>query len=266
MKSYKKRCDMHFRHVIPPRVVEMSDINYEFPDYLFHTYHHSSCSELFHRSLKEQLGIEAVASFAYGNIKKYPQIILKLWVKDSEVTDTILKNTPYKSVVSTGEPLYCSIVECFINALHEDNNPSEKKVSELWEKQKASAACGESQIYVGIDVFSYLRCYIDALMGRTADAVGQAFKKNFASYERLECYSLSLNGGPIAHNHLYLFLSPQEKENAIVSGDAEKMRMMAYEIISVYDIFDLLPFERYNPQIESRRALTSEQIYHISRG
>ena len=80
-----------------PCIMAMSNIDFGLPDQLFRSYKHSPCAEKFHRNLKEKAGIEAVATFAYGNLKLYPQIQLYVWVKDSAVTEQILQNTPYQS-------------------------------------------------------------------------------------------------------------------------------------------------------------------------
>lgn len=73
-----------------PRIVEMSDIDFGSPDQLFRLYKHSPCAEIFHRNLKEKAKIEAVATFAYGDLKLHPQMQLYVWVQDSAVARKFL--------------------------------------------------------------------------------------------------------------------------------------------------------------------------------
>lgn len=247
-----------------PRVMEMSNINFGLPDALFRSYQHSPCAEKFHRYLNEKTGIETVATFAYGSLDDFPQMQLYIWVKDSDVTEQILHNTPYQSC-RREHPLFCSIMDCLLCALRDDNNRVLSDVSSLWNMQQIADASGENKIYVTITILSYLRCYTDELLGATKEAVSLAFAEHFPSYERLMCGSYSLEGGPLAHNHLYLFLTPEDQEKAKLSGDIEKMREMAYNIIKEKDIYGYLPFEMYAPEITNRRVLTSEQIFVIAR-
>ncbi len=253
------------RQTRAPHIVEMSDIDPESPDRLFHTYSHSRCAEIFHRRLKEVTGIDAIASFVYGNAESVSQIILKIWVKDSPASETLLNNSPYRNYCDSSAPLFRSIINCLLFALSEDNNPAMSVVCALWDKQQACDAGGEKRIFFGIDVFSYLRCYLDELMGRTKADITRAFGERFPDYLDLECCSFSLKAGPTAHDHLYLFLTPDDMDRAMTSGDAEEMRKTAYDIISGYDVFGLLSYGNYVPQIESRRALTSEQLFFIAR-
>jgi len=267
-----KKENIFTKNSIPksPCVIEMSDIDFGQPGELFRTYKHSPCAEIFHRNLKEKAGIEAVATFAYGNLKLFPQIQLYVWVKDSEAAEQILKNTPYQSCRSD-HPLFRTVMECLFDALQEEGNQAFADISELWEKQQLNDANGENQIYVSITLLSYIRCYTDDLLGAAADAVSQAFAEHFPSYENLECFAFSLEnfsaeGGRLSHNHLYLFMTPQDQERAEDSGDVEKMRKLAYDIVSEKDIYGYITYEDYMPQVTNRRMLTGEQIFHIARG
>lgn len=101
------------------------------------------------------------------------------------------------------------------------------------------------------------------MLGTTKEQISQAFAAQFPSYDKLMCGSFSLESGPLAHNHLYLFMTPQDQERAKASGDIEKL---AYDIVKAKDIFGYIPYEKYDPQIKSRRELTTEQIFFVDRG
>ena len=247
------------------QLFEMSNIDLDSHNRLFQSFQHSHCAALFHSRLKETTEIDAVATYAYGNLALASQMVLKIWVKDSLITEAILKNMPYQSFFDSTEPLFQSIIESLLFALKEDNNQMFSNVSALWEKQKESDGLGEKRIYVGIELYSYLRCYIDELLSKTKTPVTHAIKDLFPDYEQFECYAFSLKSGPIAHNHLFLFLTPQDKDKAIKSGDFEKMRKTAYSIITKNDVFGYISYEDYNPQIESKRFLSSKQIFFINR-
>ena len=247
-----------------PCVVEMSDINFGMPGQLFCSYKHSPCAEIFHQNLKEKAEIEAVATFVYGDLNLYPQMQLFLWVQDSDVTEQILKNTPYQSC-NRNHPLFKTIIECLIDALGKDNNQVLASVSDLWNMQQMNDARGEDKIYFSVTILSYLRCYADELFGTTKNEVSEAFAEHFPSYEKLTCGSFSLESGPLTHNHLYLFFTPEDQERAEVSGDIERMRQLAYDIIKAKDVNGYISYETYTPQITNRRKLTSEQLFFIAR-
>lgn len=247
-----------------PRVVEMSNINFGMPGQLFCSYKHSPCAEKFHRKLKEKAGIEAVASFAYGDLKLYPQMQLYVWVQDSEATEQILQNTPYQSC-SRNHPLFQTIIECLIDALVEDKNRMLASVFDLWNLQQINDANGEDKIYVSVTLLSYLRCYTDDVLGATKNEVSEIISEHFPYYEKLTCGSFSLESGPLAHNHLYLFFTPEDQKRAEVSGDIEKMKQLAYDIIRTKDVHGYIAYEAYAPQIVNRRQLTSEQLFLIAR-
>ncbi len=247
-----------------PCITEMSSIDFGLPGQLFRSYQHSPCAEIFHRNLKEKAGIEAVATFAYGNLKLYPQIQLYVWVQDSAATEQILQNTPYQSC-SRNHPLFRSIIECLIDALGEDDNQAFADVSDLWKTQQASDANGKDKIYISVTLRSYLRCYADDVFGATKNEVSEALAEHFPSYEKLTCGSFSLESGPLAHNHLYLFFTPNDQKRAEASGDVEKMKKLAYNIIKMKDVLGYISYEAYTPQIANRRQLTSEQLFFIAR-
>ena len=247
-----------------PCLMEMSDINFGSPDQMFQSYHHSSCAERFHQYLTERTEIEAVATFAYGNLDVFPQMQLYLWVKDSAVTEQILQNTPHKSC-RRDHPLFHTTMACLLDALQEDKNKAFSDVSNLWKRQQASDASGEGSIYVGMTILSHLRCYIDDLFGASRDEISQALAKNFPTYEGLICCAHSLADGPLAHNHLYLFSTPQDQEKAKSSGDIEKMRRLAFDILHTKDVRGYVSYASYAPQIANRRELTSEQIFYAVR-
>ncbi len=247
-----------------PCVVEMSNIDFGLPGQLFCSYKHSPCAEIFHRNLKEKAGIEAVATFAYGDLKLYPQMQLYVWVQDSAVTEQILQNTSYHSC-GRNHPLFPTIIECLIDALQEDGNQVLASVSDLWNMQQVNDANGEEKIYVSITLRSYLRCYTDDVFGTTENEVSEAFAEHFPSYEKLTCGSYSLESGPLAHNHLYLFFTPEDQKRAEASGDIEKMRKLAYDIIKAKDVLGYISYETYAPQITNRSELTSEQLFFIAR-
>lgn len=247
-----------------PFIMEMSDIDFGASRQLFRSYKHSMCAKLFHQNLKEKAGIEAVATFAYGNLKLFPQMQLYVWVQDSAITEQILQNTPYQSC-RRDHPLFQSVVECLLDALQEADSKTLADISALWDMQQTNDAKGEDKIYIGITFLSYIRCYTDELFGITKKSVSQAFTKSFPSYDNLMCGSFSLRNGPLAHNHLYLFMTPQDQERAEISGDVEKMRKLAYDIIKPKDIHGYIPYEKYIPQITNRRELTTEQIFFVVR-
>ena len=182
-----------------PCLVEMSDVDFGSPRQLFCSYKHSPCAEIFHRNLKEKAGIEAVASFAYGDLKLYPAMLLYVWVQDSAAAEQILKNTPYQSC-DRDHPLFRTVIECLIDALQEDGNIALADVSDLWKLQRENDARGEDKIYVSVTLLSYRRCYTDDLFGATKNVVSEAFAKHFPTYENLSCHSFSLESGPLAHN------------------------------------------------------------------
>ena len=244
--------------------MELSDINFGHPAALFCSYKHSPCAEIFHRNLKEKAGIEAVASFAYGDLKLYPQMQLYVWVQDSSATEQILQNTPYQSC-SRNHPLFQTVIECLIDALVEDKNRMLASVFDLWNLQQINDANGEDKIYVSVTLLSYLRCYTDELFGASKMEITSAFAKHFPSYEKLTCNAFSLASGPHAHNHLYLFFTPEDQKRAEVSGDIEKMKRLAYDIIKTKDVLGYISYEAYAPQITNLRKLTSEQIFFIAR-
>ena len=174
-----------------PCILEMSSIDFGAADQLFCSYKHSPCAEKFHRKLKEKAGIETVASFAYGDLKLYPQMQLYVWVQDSAATEQILQNAPYQSC-SRNHPLFSTIIECLIDALGEDSNQVLASVSDLWNMQQISDASGEDKIYVSVTLLSYLRCYKDDVFGATKNEISKAFAEHFPSYEKLTCGSFSL--------------------------------------------------------------------------
>ncbi len=247
-----------------PCIMEMSNIDFGSPSQLFQPYQHAPCAEKFHRYLKEKTGIDAVATFAYGSLAVFPQMQLYLWVMDSVVTEQILQNTPH-CPCRRDHPLFRLIIGCLLDALREDGNKALADVSKLWDMQQTNDAGGEKQIYVSITLLSYLRCYTDDLFGATKDAVTHTLTEQFPTYERFLCGAYSLESGPLAHNHLYLFMTPQDQEKATASGDIEKMRKLAYDIIRARDVHGYVPYEVYTPQIANRRELTSDQIFFIVR-
>ena len=247
-----------------PCILEMSNIDFGLPNQLFRLYKHSPCAEKFHRKLKEKAGIEAVASFAYGDLKLYPQMQLYVWVQDSATTEQILQNAPYQSC-SRNHPLFQTIIECLIDALGEDGNKVLASVSDLWNMQQISDANGEDKIYVSVTLLSYLRCYKDDVFGATKNEISKAFAEHFPSYEKLTCGSFSLESGPLAHNHLYLFFTPEDQKRAESSGDIEKMKRLSYDIIRTKDVHGYISYESYAPQIVNHRQLTSEQLFLIAR-
>lgn len=247
-----------------PCVVEMSDIDFGTTELMFRKYKHSPCAEKFHHNLKEKVGIQAVATYVGGDLKLYPQIQLYVWVKDSAVTEQILQNTPYQSC-SRKHPLFQAIVECLIDALQDDNNAALVKISNLWEMQQKNDSNGEDKIYVSVMLLSYLRCYTDQVFGTTSNEISQMFTEHFPSYPNLMCSALSLESGPLAHNHLYLFFTPKDQERAETSGDIEKMKRLAYDAIRAKDVLGYISYEAYAPQITNRRKLTSDQIFFIAR-
>lgn len=247
-----------------PCIMEMSNIDFGSPDQLFRPYKHSPCAEIFHRNLKENTGIEAVATFVYGDLKLYPQMQLFVWVQDSAATEQILQNTPYQSC-GRNHPLFRTIIECLIDALQENDNQALASVSDLWNMQQVNDANGEDKIYVSVTLLSYLRCYTDDVFGATKNEVSEAFAEHFPSYEKLACGSYSLESGPLAHNHLYLFFTPEDQKRAEASGDIEKMKRLAYDIIRTKDVHGYISYEAYAPQTANRRQLTSEQLFFIAR-
>lgn len=247
-----------------PCVVEMSDIDFGMPRQLFCRYKHSPCAEIFNHNLKERAGIEAVATYVAGDLKLYPQMQIYVWVKDSAVTEQILQNTPYQSC-SRKHPLFRTIIECLTDALQEDDNNALADVSDLWRMQQENDVNGEEKIYVSVTLLSYLRCYTDQVFDATSNEISQIFAEHFPSYETISCSALSLENGPLAHNHLYLFFTPKDQERAEASGDIEKMKRLAYDIIRKKDVLDYISYETYVPQITNRRKLTSEQIFFIAR-
>lgn len=247
-----------------PCVMEMSDIDFGWPGELFRSYHHSPCAQKFHSYLKEKAGIEAVATFAYGNLDMFPQMQLYIYVNDSAVTEQILKNTPHQSC-PRHHPLFQTIMDCLLKALCENDHQTLETVSSLWTRQQVNDASGEERIYVSITLRSYLRCYMDELFGATRDEISQVLAECFPQYKHFMCSAYSLEAGPLAHNHLYLFMTPEDLEKAKASGDIEKMRRMAYDIIHPKDVFGYVPYDIYSPQIASRRELTTEQLFFIAR-
>lgn len=244
--------------------MEMSNIDFGVPGQLFRSYKHSRCAGIFHQKLKEKAGIETVATFAYGNLKLFPQMQLYVWVQDSAVTEQILQNTPYQSC-RRDHPLFLSVIDCLLDALQEDDNQALADISALWDMQQTNDVKGEDKIYISITFLSYVRCYTDELFGTTKNKVSEAFTEYFPSYNNLICGSFSLENGPLSHNHLYLFMTPQDQERAETSGDVEKMRKLAYDIIRAEDIYGYIPYEKYIPQITNRRELTTEQIFFVVR-
>lgn len=121
---------MKHRSFLAPCIMEMSDINLESPDRLFRSYKHSRCADILHQKLKAKTGIEAVATFAYGDLTVFPQMQLYVWVQDSAVAEPILQNTPYKSCSRT-RPLFRSVMECLLDALQEDDNRALAEVAAL---------------------------------------------------------------------------------------------------------------------------------------
>ena len=247
-----------------PCIVELSDINFGHPTALFCSYKHSPCAEIFHRNLKEKAGIEVVASFAYGDIKLYPAIELFLWVQDSDATEQILKNTPYQHFTRTN-PLVKAIIECLIDALEEDKNQTLSSICDLWRMQQENDSIGEDKIYVSVTLLSYWRSYTDELFGATKMEITSAFAKHFPSYEKLTCNAFSLASGPHAHNHLYLFFTPEDQKRAEASGYIEKMKRLAYDIIKTKDIHEYVSYESYAPHFTNRRQLTREQLFFIAK-
>ena len=247
-----------------PCFFEMTNMDLMSPNVLFQSHQHSRCAEKFHQFLKERTGIEAVGSFAYGNLATFPQMQLFLWVRDSEITEQILHNTPCQPCCREN-PLFPTIMDCLLDALREDGNGALADVEKLWNKQKNSDANGEKQIYVSATVYSYRRCYTDNLLGATAEKITQGLNERFPSYERLLCCAYSLEVDGLAHNHLFLFLTPEDEQRARASGDTEQMRKLAYDIIHPRDIFGYVTYEAYAPQIANRRMLSSEQIFFAVR-
>ena len=244
--------------------MEMSNIEFGSPDQMFHSYQHSSCAKKFHEYLKQKTGIEVVATFAYGNLEVFPQMQLYLWVRDTFASEQILQNFSCQSC-HHDHPLFQSIMECLIEALRQDRNAALADVLNLLKMQQTDDASGQKQIYIQIELRSYLRCYTDDLLGATRDAVSQILTKNFPNYEHLQCCAYSMQNGSLAHNHLYLFQTPQDKEKASNSGDIEKMRKLAYDIIRAKDVHGYVSYDTYVPQIVSRRELSSEQLFYIVR-
>lgn len=247
-----------------PCIMEMSNIDFGLPGQLFRSYQHSPCAQKFHCYLKERVGIEAVTTFAYGNLDIFPQMQLYLWVKDSAVTEQILQSTPYQPC-RRDHPLFQSIMDCLLDALHEEDTQAFKDISSLWNMQQTNDTNEQNRIYVSITLLSYLRCYMDDLFGTTRDEVSQVLTKCFPIYEHFVCGAYSLEVDPLAHNHLYLFLTPEDQEKAKASGDIEKMRKIAYEIIHKKDLLGHVPYDLYSPQIANRRELTAEQLFFIVR-
>lgn len=247
-----------------PFIVELTDIDFGAPRQLLRSFKHSRSAEKFHRNLKEKADIEAVATFAYGNLEFYPQMQLYVWVQDSAVTEQILKNTSSQSC-NRRHPLFRTVIECLINALREEGNNALAGVSDLWRMQQENDENGEDQIYVSVTLLSYLRCYADEVFGATSSEISQIFANHFPSYEKLTCNAFSLESGPLAHNHLYLFFTPNDQKRAEDSGDIEKMKSLAYDIIRTKDALGFISYENYAPQITSRRHLTSEQLFFIAK-
>ncbi len=262
--SQNKKCLVTGNPLKSPCIMKMSNINFGLPDQLFRSYKHSRCAEIFHQKLKEKAGIEAVATFAYGDLKLFSQMQLFVWVQDSAAAEQILQNTPYQSC-RRDHPLFQTVIDCLLHALQEDDNQALTDISGLWDMQQLSDANGEDKIYISMTFLSYVRCYIDELLGATKEKVSQVFSEHFPSYDRLMCGSFSLEPGPLAHNHLYLFMTPQDQKRAETSGDIEKMRKLAYDVIRAEDVYGHIPYEMYTPQITNRRELTSDQIFFIVR-
>ena len=247
-----------------PCIVEMSNIAFGSRGQLFQSYQHSLCAQKFHRYLKERAGIEAVATFAYGNLDMFPQMQLYLWVKDSAVTEQILQSTPYQPC-HRDHLLFQSIMDCLLDALRETDIQAFKNVSSLWKMHQTSDAREQNRIYVSITLLSYLRCYMDDLFGATREDVSRALAESFPTYEHFMCGAYSLEVDSLAHKHLYLFMTPEDREKAEKSGDIEKMRRIAYQIVHKRDLLGLVPYDMYMPQIANRRELTSEQLFFIGR-
>ncbi len=188
----------------------MSNIDFGWPGQLSRSYQLLPCALKIYCYLKERVGIEAFAMFAYGNLDMFPQMQLYLWVKDSAVTEQILQSTPYQPC-RRDHPVFQAIMDCLLDALREEDIQAFKDVSSLWNMQQTDDTSEQNRIYVCITPLSYLRCYMDDLFGATRDEVSQVLAECFPMYEHFICGAIPWRSIQW-HTIIYVFFDSQGSE------------------------------------------------------
>lgn len=231
--------------------------------------HNSKEADIFHKKVKEKLGISCVSSILRGLFNDTHTFgTLYISVDDNEASEKVLNHKTYKHIRCDSD-FFHTVIDLLLESLKEENPSAYSIVSTLYNMEKTRYEAGTyGTVYLSIDFGSFSRTLMNEIYGSSSVEIDTMFKNQFPQYQHLTCCCYSLSEYDTFADHLFLFFTPSDLEKARSSGDLEKMIKESYAIVEKNDHLGLFTEDIYRSklQVDSRRNFTKDDLFCMLRG
>ncbi len=222
--------------------------------------HNSPLAERYHELLKQELGIDVVASHACIPIS---QLVIHLWITKK---DPVFRKTEVPEEAVSGDKFCDCAVRCLKQLLAENDIflPSREQLlaqpqlPKSYIEQRIPDAC--------LCVYSYEREIYNYFMHSAKDEINQLIRRRFAYWD-VECMFTTTESFRVCENqkHIFMFRCQYDIEHAKRDGILDTLLEEAYKIVKKHDKHGTVTRETYDPDIVSRDRFSGEMLFNMAR-